>query len=171
MANPIRAWISRMRTRRLPKKVTVVGKNAIEACDLVAIPLVVQAFAEETRQGRQVPWLIQLLVDGYNEDPRALPEIPEVVKWFGALRRTHPYLPYLMDHDSILVYFQTAKLSLPIDVTAGLLPGGREAVLLAEIYAAGNNFCQTQFPEDAWLGARLATEATGRIRRALNLDR
>lgn len=154
-----------------PSKTIIVGKNAIGVGELAGLPAAINALADEIKQRRQVPWLIQLLVHGYNQDPRPLPEIPEVVKWYASLSVAYSYLPYLLDVDSILVYFRTLASNSRSFVETGLVTdlGPVYAALLLEIYSSGNRFFHSLFPSDAETASRLASEATDRIRRALQL--
>jgi hypothetical protein len=48
---------------------------------------------------------IVLSINGYDNDPRSLWDIPEVVSWFKMLFKVHPYIPLLLSPGSVQLYF------------------------------------------------------------------
>lgn len=48
---------------------------------------------------------ISLAIGGYDDDPRPLNEIPEVIVWYKELYEKHPYVLYFLTPESIQIFF------------------------------------------------------------------
>jgi hypothetical protein len=46
-----------------------------------------------------------IAINGYDNDPRPLWDIPEVVEWFKELHTKHPYMPLFLTPGSVQLYF------------------------------------------------------------------
>ncbi|QRD62772.1 chlororespiratory reduction 6 domain-containing protein (plasmid) [Xanthomonas citri pv. citri] len=104
----------------------VVSKHDVEGCDVKAIMSFAYRWLESTESLMQAAGTISLTVDGYNEDPRDLSNIPEVAAFFAHLAQVFPQLPLFLtqNHPEILLY-----LSLAAGGTrSAYTPGNTEAV-------------------------------------------
>lgn len=59
--------------------------------------------------------LVVLSVSGYDEDPRELWDILEVILWFKKLHEAHPYLPHFLSPGSVQLYLLMLEAMLAYD--------------------------------------------------------
>lgn len=63
----------------------------VERCSVEAALLVLRRFSESTERARKHMHALSLVFPGYEDDPRELPEIPEVRAFLKAIDRQWPY--------------------------------------------------------------------------------
>ena len=86
-------------------KMVIVPKEDILRKKFVDVEPILFYITEKIKETQKFPVLMRILVDGYNEDPRLLLEIPEVIEWFGDLHSKYSYLPYFLDEETIPLYY------------------------------------------------------------------
>lgn len=93
-----------------PVKSVEFARHLIERQDIEAAVRLVGAMLASPAAAAEHAGRVAITVDGYNEDPRDLLEIPEVRTFFQALHREWPYFPLLLEkvQGEFLLFFGLA---------------------------------------------------------------
>ncbi len=83
---------------------------------------------------------MSLSIDGYNDDPRELKDIPEVIQWFKALNEAHAYIVYFMTPSTVQEFY---TMLLPVSkeiLGRDLSPGLAIPLLMVHSFGFGSAY-------------------------------
>lgn len=85
--------------------VLTISREEIEASDHDRLSTLIGVVGPREVLAGNTSFQILLFVDGYNDDPRELWEIPEVLDWYLVLYRLYPQLAFFLDPGSCRLFF------------------------------------------------------------------
>lgn len=123
----------------------VIDRSQVEAMDLAGVRTILDRLLESEDSIRNFFERVEVQVDGYNQDPRELDEIPEVRRFVHALDEFFPYwLFFLTKHGTGLQFILHCFLptNLSIEDRARLHPPLVNQLLLSRWFPAMNSLCR-----------------------------
>jgi hypothetical protein len=123
------------------------------------------------KRGSFEPW--NLTISGYDADPRALFEIPEVRAWCRQVHRQHLYLPVLLTEDT-LSWYLLCLLDIEVirknlnKTTVALQSSEAAAILGGNITLAAAKFFGVKNPKDVKEAPRALLDGVARVTHVLD---
>ena len=98
----------------------IVPRALVEACDVSAITRTLDGFLSELNRRNSRQNRVEILIHGYNDDPREIYDIPEVRQYFQTLWKKYPGLLYWIDMSSPVGELLRLFLWTPLRTDRGL---------------------------------------------------
>jgi hypothetical protein len=86
----------RPRPRRIRSVPFEIPRKTIEKRDVSAVVARLNGLVEDKESARSAMGSVSILVDGYDDDPREIYQIPEVRDWYGKLVEAVPHLLFFL---------------------------------------------------------------------------
>lgn len=131
--------------------VLLISRREVDQADLLSVLSRLKVFLAAREDAWRYRGQMTLVVDGYNDDPRELVDIPEVRALLRGLEAEWPYWAYFFNQvdDSIKLLLSCVAGSRFLGRGAVEMDGERVAVAMARAFAGMNAvFDRFGFPED-----------------------
>ena len=185
--------LDELRRQKRKRGIVVIPKEDILRNNFGTVQKVISSLIEEIKITKRFPTLVRLEIDGYNNDPRELWEIPEVISWYGNLHFKYGFLPFFLDEGSIQLYLShvmifkddhysysdleeleeiygigkdainTSKMTIKRGNRKKVIRDINMLVVVTEVYEKGNQLINETFSGDNDTIERLIDAATQRI--------
>ena len=127
------------------------SRRQVETCDIDEPLQFLHRIAASSSEALKYCGRISLMVDGYNDDPRELYEIPEVRIFISRIDKQWPYWFFFLSQADDSIKLLESCLSNTIEVIPGVASFDFEQMeqTLARHFGAMNRLCETLgVPED-----------------------
>ncbi|MGL6071967.1 hypothetical protein [Craterilacuibacter sp.] len=91
----------------LPGVLFSISQRELQACETAQLVELCQKLTSTPALARQHARCAELYFEGYEDDPRVIPEIPECRAWVSKLLQEWPPLLHILETDSALLAFNT----------------------------------------------------------------